>query len=267
MHGLLFRSRPCIRLIPRYNLSMMKFVRMAVIAIFLVGCGIAPDTNASPTLPRGDHTKTPIPIDTLLATLTPIPSPIPPPRNFTEDFNSSPAYWSAFGTLGENIEPALIDENGLQVRLVNPYSWSYQLFDLYDYQDVRVDAYFEPRGTEPSSTGVVCRFSKEMGWYEFTISRQGIYSVLLGKWLNEDLAQYTPIVYDESEYIKPEAQGYEIGLGCLADELWLYINGKLIRKVNVKRQGLRAGKIGLTVASFQNAPVLSIVDWFKATTP
>jgi hypothetical protein len=85
--------------------------------------------------------------------------------------------------------------------------------------------------------------------------------------LNEALAQYTPIVYDESEYIKPEAQGYEIGLGCLADELWLYINSKLIRKVNVARHGLTEGKIGLTVASFENALVISTFDWFKASTP
>ena len=246
---------------------MMKLDRSVAMTIFLVSCGIAPDTNASPTIPEGDHTKAPLPINTPLATPTPIPSPAPPPRYFSEVFDSTPVYWSAFGTLGENIEPVLIDQGGLQVRLDNPYSWRYQLFDPYDYEDVRVDAYFEPQGTEPSSTGVVCRFSKEMGWYEFTISRQGTYSVLLGKWLNEALAQYTPIVYDESEYIKPEAQGYEIGLGCLADELWLYINSKLIRKVNVARHGLTEGKIGLTVASFENAPVISTFDWFKASTP
>jgi hypothetical protein len=232
-----------------------------------VGCGIAPDTNAAPTIPEGDHTEIPIPIDTPLATPTPVPSPTPPYRYFREDFNSTPAYWSAIGVLGENIEPAVIDEGGLQVRLVNPYSWSYQLFDLYDYEDVRVDAYFEPRGTEPSSTGVVCRFSKAMGWYEFTLSRHGTYSVLLGKWLAEDLAQYTPIVYDESEYIKPDATGYELGLGCQGEELWLYINGRLIRKVDVKRYGPTQGSIGLTVASFENAPVISKFDWFKANTP
>jgi hypothetical protein len=165
------------------------------------------------------------------------------------------------------VSPASIDDGVMQIRLDNPYIWSYQLFDPYVYGDVRVDAYFEPQGTEPSSTGVFCRFSKEAGWYEFTLSRQGTYSVLLGKWLTEDLSQYTPIVYDESEYIKPEALGFEIGLGCLADELWLYIDGKLIRKVNVARYSLIEGKIGLAVASFENAPIISTFDWFKASIP
>ncbi len=221
--------------------------------------------NFEISTPTDRPTSTAVSIPTI--TTSPVPSPTLYPRHFTEDFNFTTANWSAFGTLGEDIEPALIDQGGLHVRLDNPYSWSYQLFDPYDYEDVRVDAFFESLGTEPSSTGVVCRFSKATGWYEFTFSRQGTYSVLLGKWLTEDLVQYTPIVYDESEYIKPEAQGYEIGLGCLADELWLYINSKLIRKVNVERHGLTEGKIGLTVASFENAPVISTFDWFKASTP
>ena len=132
---------------------------------------------------------------------------------------------------------------------------------------MRVDALFEPRGNEPSSTGVICRYSEEKGWYEFNISRDGTYNILLGQWLAEGIVQYAPILYDESEYIKPDLPAFEIGLACQESTLWVYINGKLIRKVDVARFGLSAGKIGLAVASFENVPVISAFGWMKVEEP
>jgi hypothetical protein len=128
-----------------------------------------------------------------------------------------------------------------------------------------VDAYFEPRDRAELDRRRLS-FLQSDGWYEFTLSSRHK-AVSCWVMVTEDLVQYTPIVYDESEYIKPDATGYELGLGCQGEELWLYINGKLIRKVDVKRYGPTQGSIGLTVASFENAPVISKFDWFKVSTP
>ncbi len=200
-------------------------------------------------------------------TLTQSPSPSPPLKFFIEEFDTSPPYWSEFVSIGDNEHQDQFAAGYLAIHLKSPNTWAYHLFEPYVYADVRVDAFFEPRGSEPSSTGVVCRYDPEQGWYEFSLSREGTYNVLVGQWLTAEIPQYTPILYEESEYIKQNETGYEIGLGCLANDLWLYINGKLIRKVNVQRYGLTEGKIGFAVSSFDNTPVISAFEWFKVGEP
>ncbi len=242
---------------------------IVVVSIILNACASAVGSSGSPAVKSNSSSLTPVvhQTSTLVDTSTPAASPTPPPRWFSEEFNSQPAYWTEWVALGAHQNQLQVGAGVLDIRLDEPNTWIYSLFQPYQYDDVRVDAYFEPRGSEPSSTGVVCRYSKHQGWYEFNISREGAYNILLGKWLSEELVQYIPILYDESEYIKPDLAGYEIGLGCLEDELWLYINGKLIRKVNVQRYGLSSGRIGLAVASFENTPVISAFDWITVSAP
>jgi len=234
----------------------------------LGACGRTTTPAANSTVP----TMTPSRVRTFAAntaapTWAPSATPEPPRRFFSEDFSSDLFYWETFLTSGGTDRVVIIENGFLAFALGQPNTWAYELFLPYEYGDVQIEARFEPRAGEPSSTGVVCRYSKEEGWYEFVISRDGTYSILVGQWLAEDVARYTPILYDESEYIKGDQTGYEVGLGCQQEILWLYINGKLIRKVDVTRYGLTAGKIGLTTASFQNVPVISAFDWVEVSEP
>ena len=249
---------------------MTKWLFLPTIAVILLaGCSPVtsnPEAKATSQLetPKASPSPAGAPPE---PTPTIFISPTPPPRFFTEEFGVEPAYWTRLVTNGEGVPQASVEKNLLNMTLAEPYTWVYQLFEPYEYADVRVDALFEPRGSEPSATGVICRYSEESGWYEFNISRDGTYNILLGQWLMGGIAQYVPILYDESEYIKPELAAFEIGLACQGDILWLYINGKLIRKVDVERFGLFKGKIGLAAASFENTPVISVFDWIKVSEP
>ena len=75
------------------------------------------------------------------------------------------------------------------------------------------------------------------------------------------------IAIDRSEYIQSGSADNEIGLTCQGTTLWLYINGKLFRKLDEKRFGLTDGKVGLSVSSFENTPVIASFDWVKLSEP
>jgi hypothetical protein len=113
----------------------------------------------------------------------------------------------------------------------------------------------------------VCRYDEQAGWYEFNVSGDRTYNVLYGQWLAEGVARYTPIAFDSSEYLNPTGADNEIGLACEGTALWLYINGKLFRKLGETRFALTGGRVGLSLASFENTPVSAGFDWVRVGEP
>ena len=104
-------------------------------------------------------------------------------------------------------------------------------------------------------------FFSEDGWYEFNISSDGGYNLLYGQWLDDGIAYYVPILNDVSERIETGEAENMIGLECFENIVQLHINGKLIRKQDVSRIGLTGGKVGLSLASFEEVPVILAFDW------
>jgi hypothetical protein len=115
--------------------------------------------------------------------------------------------------------------------------------------------------------GLICRYDEQDGWYEFNISNDGSYNVLQGQWLAEGVATYTPILDDSSDQIARGNSINEIGLGCYDDIVQLYINGQLIRNLNVEHIGLTGGKVGLSMGSFEEPPVILSFDWVQVGEP
>ena len=240
--------------------------------LFLLGCLIlitaCQQATSTPTplsiLPTA--TQTPPPPATATATFTPPPTltATPVPLYFTEEYNTDMSAWTSFQTGGE-ISPSLeITGDRLRLDLASPGTWYYAIHNAHEYPDVFVSAKFT--GTASGAAGVICRYSED-GWFEYNIASNGAYSVLLGQWLGDGVASYTPIVNATVEYITPGSMDYEIGLTCQGDFLLLHINGKMFRKLDVSRYGLTNGKVGITASSFDEAPVSILFDWFKVGQP
>jgi hypothetical protein len=227
---------------------------------------ISTATVPAPTRPfeqTQDRPATVTPIIVPTETLSPTPSP----RFFIENFDTYPLGWSIIQT-GDEASPQIKDEGGiLTFELDTPYTWTYIIYGAHDYRDTRMNTSFESRGASPKAIGLVCRYSEQNGWYEFNISTDGTYNVLYGQWMAQGIASYTPIVNDTTEYLKAGEMQYELGLMCGQNALWLYVNQKLFRKVDVARYGLNEGKVGLAVASFENIPVIAAFDWVEVSEP
>jgi hypothetical protein len=184
---------------------------------------------------------------------------------FTEEFNADLGAWSSFQTGGAELATVALENDALDIQMNSPHIWYYAIHDAHEYSGVFVSAKFS--GAPSGSLGLVCNYSAENGWYEFNITHEGTFSVLLGKWLTEGVAQYKPILNATAEYLQAGNLNYEIGLTCADNTLLLRVNGKMFRKVDVARFGLAQGKIGVTASSFDNVPMHAIFEWVKVSPP
>jgi len=230
-------------------------------------------TESSP-IPEATATRfIPTPVAaTVTPTVTPLPTvtvtPPPPERYFTEEFDTAPQYWSILYASGDPDRVELLNENStLTFEIYSQNTWVYAIYGAFEYEAVHIETNVESRGSQVNIIGLVCHYDEQDGWYEFNISNDGTYSVLYGQWLAEGIASYTPVLNDSSDRIQVENAVNEIGLDCNDTSLQLYINGKLIRSLNVEHIGLTGGKVGLAMGSFEEAPVILAFERVKVSEP
>jgi hypothetical protein len=220
----------------------------------------APARAASPT-PRPSASPTPQP------TATAVPTATAPPRFYTEAFDGGLPDWSVLQANTDAAPRTQLRDGLLLFHLDQPFDWAYAVIGAHQYADVRIDALVQSQAATPDAIGVICRYDEQAGWYEFNVSADRSYNVLYGQWLAEGVARYTPIAFDRSEYLNPGGADNEIGMACQGTTLWLYINGRLFRKLNETRFALTEGKVGLSVSSFENTPVTAAFDWVRVGEP
>lgn len=245
--------------------------------IILIGCLIlisaCQTTTATPEpspVPTATVPASPTPIPaspTPEPSLTPEPPPTPLPRFFTHQFDSSLAGWSILQAGNEAVPNIAIENSTLRLQMDSPYIWLYALYGAEDYADVHLETEFVNSALSPASIGLMCRYNETDGWLEYNISTDGTYNVLFGRWLSVGIVDYLPILDGSSKDISQSGTSQRIGLTCSGDLLQLYINGNLIRSVDVTSYELPAGKAGLTASSFENAPVVVVFDWVTVTEP
>lgn len=232
--------------------------------------------------------STPLPVTTLAATVTSPPvstttsvpvtdtpqptptlesTPTPLPRFFINEFDSALAGWTVLQA-GNEAAPSIRNENSsLILQLDAPFVWAYAVYDAQEYDNLRMDARFTNQAGSPASIGLICRYSETDGWLEYNVSTDGTYNVLYGQWLASGVANYLPVLSASSGVIQPSGATQEIGLICSETTLSLLIDQTLIRNVDVSRFALTAGKIGVTVSSFENTPVIAAFDWVTVSEP
>ena len=223
---------------------------------------LATATRVTPTLIPATDTPTAIPSPTSTST------PLLPKQYFTEEFDSPLTYWSVLYASGEASSVDVRSENSsLSFELSASNTWLYAIYSGFEYEGVHLETSVENRGSDVNTMGLVCNYNESEGWYEFNISSDGEYSVLYGQWLADGIAHYIPIVDDTSEYIQTGNAINEISLDCYEGILELHINGKPFRKLDVSRFELSKGKVGFTLSSFSEVPVILSFDWVEVSEP
>jgi hypothetical protein len=246
---------------------MKKFLILG--CIFLItGCQSATPTPAAPLFPTQTPLPTSIPLtDTPAPTATAEFTATPFPQFFTTQFDSSLAGWVILQA-GNEAVPNIKNENSrLSLQMDAPYTWIYVLYGALDYDSVHVETRFVNHALTPASMGLICNYSETDGWLEYNVSSDGTYNVLFGKWLSNGVADYLPILDGSSAQIQPSGSEQQIGMTCSNGTLALYINGNLIRNVEVSRYERLNGKVGVTGASYENVPVIASFDWVTVSQP
>ncbi|MBI5351155.1 MAG: hypothetical protein HZB50_00795 [Chloroflexi bacterium] len=244
-----------------------QFSLVALLGLFLVSCSpsaVTPTSQvdlSSPTAPA----QTPTEPATATQTFTPPPTftSTPYPMYFTEDFNADLNSWEFFQTGGSTIPKAMTENSQLRIDFTSSDTWYYAIQNAHEYSSVAISAKVD--GNPSGSIGLVCDYNESKGWYEFSVASDGTYSVLYGQWLAQDIAQYTPIATDTTNHLAAGSLNHTIGMTCQGDTLFLYINGRLFRTLDVSRYGLAQGKIGITASSFDEIPMSAFVDWVSVS--
>jgi len=228
-----------------------------------------PESTFTPQATATRISPTPLPA-TSTSTSTPAPTetPVPPERFFTEEFDTTPVYWSTLYASGDPSRVDVFSEGGsLAFDLSDPNTWLYAIYGPFEYDSVHIEAHVESRGSDVSAVGLVCNYDERDGWFEFNIYSDGTYNVLYGQWLADGIADHMPVLIDNSDRITTGIATDEIGLDCYENIVQLYINGKIIRKLDVERFGLTGGKVGLSLASFEESQVILAFDLVKVSEP
>jgi len=249
--------------------------KLLLIGLFLLTACLSPSEGQGVTSepsPAPEATTTRIIPTTVPATVTPttVPSPtatlLPPEIFFTEEFDTTPVYWSTLYASGDPSRVDILNNHStLTFELYSPNAWLYAIYGAYEYDSVHIETLVESLGSDLNAMGLVCNYGEQAGWYEFNISTDSTYNVLYGQWIAEGIARYMPVLNDTSDRIATGNAINEIGLDCYENILQLYINGKLIRKLNLEHIGLTGGKVGLSLGSFEEAPVILAFDWVKVS--
>jgi hypothetical protein len=238
--------------------------------IFLAACQLTPaaPTATLPATATIPPSQTPLPFtDTPAPTATFEATPTPLPRLFTNEFDSALASWTILQSGNEGAPAVKTENSSLFLQMDFPFVWTYAVYDAQTYDNIRIDARFTNQAGGPASIGLICRYSETDGWLEYNVSTDGTYNVLYGNWLSNGIANYLPIMDGSSNLIQPSGTSQEIGLICSSTSLSLLIDQTIIRNVDVSRFELTSGKVGVTVSSFENTPVIAAFDWVKVSEP
>jgi len=243
----------------------MKKIILIGCLILTTACQQATPTPEAVLPPTATVPASPTPVP---ATLTPEPTftseptltPTGLPRFFTTLFDSSLAGWSVLQAGNETLPNVSTDNGTLRLQMDNPYVWLYTLYGAQDYSDVYLETEFINSALSPASAGLICHYSETDGWLEYNVTTDGTYNVLFGRWLSVGIVDYLPITDGTSREIKQSGEPQQIGLTCSGNILQLYINGNIIRNVDVSSYELSGGKAGLAAASFENVPVVVVFN-------
>jgi len=258
--------------------SLLLIVGLACSALGGGNTPAQPEQPAQPQQPVEQPTQPPAPAPTDVPPPTAAPVATEPPaasaqQFFTEEFDTAlSGDWDILTVTGSDnadADKVTVDSDGgsLVWDFESEYVYYYLFYNPYTYEDVRIDLRADNRGKNNNSISLICRYDSEVGWYEFNIANNGLYSILYAEVTSDGSIAYNTITDGGSNAIKQGKDVNEYGISCKGDKLTLFINGKETKSISEKKYGLSEGQVGISVSSFDVLPIQIDMDWFKISEP
>lgn len=249
--------------------------------IFITGCNLPgstlPEPDSAPSntqipplatitatlpLPTATLTFTPVPTDTIAPVAT-IPN-----AYYVEEFDSGLKDWSYFLTSGDENKMKLTVGNGkLNFVIVDQNIWVYVINQANEYADVRLDLVADNLGRNVNNISLVCRQS-DAGWYEFNISSAGVYNILAFDTNGvKGEAGYNLLTEGGSQAILTGKQRNNLSVTCAGNQLSLSVNGTLVTTIIDEKFSYTSGKIGVSVKSIEQHPVVVEIQSVSISQP
>ncbi|HUH99172.1 MAG TPA: family 16 glycoside hydrolase [Anaerolineales bacterium] len=253
--------------------KLFKLVLCCVVAIMtLTACGLPAGggggQSAAATLPPAQQATQPA---TQAST----------GKYFQEDFNGSLTNWSQFVINGSKVpkggNPELVQGNFgtmsvgvkdgfLVFDLEGNGQWAYSIYDAQQYDDVRLDASVENRGSSDNKVGLMCRYDGTE-WYEFDVANSGLYAIYEVAVQTDQTVVYSKLADGGYSKYKTGKDTNQLAVTCQGRTLTLFINGLQVKQIDDNQYELKNGKIGVSVWSNVTPPTTVGIDWIKIGQP
>ncbi|HSG43643.1 MAG TPA: TIR domain-containing protein [Anaerolineales bacterium] len=167
---------------------------------------------------------------------------------YTEEFDSDlSSSWDSFMASGEDRQVnAAYADGSLNIQL-SPYDEKLPLFYVInsdnDYSSVQLELVTTNNGNNANGVSLVCQYS-EAGWYEFTMSNSGFYSINA----YDPTIGYIQLVEGGSSAINAGRSMNTYTAVCDGSNLTLVINGEDVAGTTDTQFNFSSGKIGFGVS-------------------
>jgi len=201
---------------------------------------------------------------------TPAPTEISEPTAesepyYTEEFDVVPDNWYYEVIQGNEEKTDISVANGKLTFTIEDYdTYAYVYYEDYTYQDVYIEATASNRGSNDNMITLVCRYS-DSGFYEANIGNDGLYDIYA--YVEAMNTGYRRLYNGGSTNIKTGMKTNTFAMSCEGNEIKLWVNGVLERKVEDNTYNLPEGLIGVGVSSFDSTPVIIDFDYVYIDTP
>jgi hypothetical protein len=247
---------------------LSAFVVLLLLVSLACNFGMSPASTQAPTVVTQPPVAAPTePPQAASPAATEAPTQSSAQEFFTEDFNGDISNWSQTIALnadsGDKTQAKITVDNGYLVFDLGKQLIGYEFYQPYTYQNVRVDARVENRGTNVNDILLVCRASTE-GLYLVNVANSGLYAMYA---FDGTKKTYARIADGGSNKIKSGKAVNDYSLVCNDNKLTLYINDSVVRSYTDNQYAFHEGQVGVGVASEDQVPVKVGFDWVKISQP
>ncbi len=226
----------------------------------------APAVQSTPTPADQPVQVTP----TLMPTSTPSDVSSDEQAFYTENFDGNLDTWDDFmGTGIESQVTASVEGGNLSVQL-SPFEDKlpryYLVNNSYTYSQVSVELVTTNIGNNSNGVSLICQYS-ENGWYEFTVSNAGLYSISAYDPSVTTEQGYTQLAGGGSSAIKPGKTTNTYTVNCDGSVLELFINDVLVNSISDSRFNFTEGKVGIGVSSPDLLPIDVTIESVAVSKP
>lgn len=261
----------------KYQLAKPFLFLIAVILVVSLACSIGGSTEEPVVLDEQPVDQAPV--EDAGAADTPPPTNTPEPVSqqfFTETFDADSGNWSYFMVNGELYSVTegfgknnVAIEGGRYVfELEEENQWAYVKYDPYEYENVRVEIVADNRGVNNNNVSIICRYTPDVGWYEFNIANNGLYNIYYAEYREQGTkVRYNFIANGGSNKIRTGKETNTYVATCEGRTLTLEINGFEANSIDDNQYVLREGAVGVAVSSFNVLPVNVEIDQITISEP
>ncbi|HNR01562.1 MAG TPA: hypothetical protein PKK59_03415 [Anaerolineaceae bacterium] len=135
------------------------------------------------------------------------------------------------------------------------------VYEPQTYEDVKISIEMQNLGYASSTSGLICRYDEDMGWYEALLDAQGQWALY---YYDAVTKGYTYLTNGGAEVFNYGKDTNKFTLACEGKNLSIYVND--VFSQTYEHKDLKSGKVGFS-GSAEDSYTYIHIPWFEVSEP